>query len=111
MPVAKKTARGREGVNKSQEIRNYLSKAPGAMPKQIIADLGAKGIKVSAALVSAIKYTKKKVGKGRKKAGRKAAVGNNSLTVTELLKAKALADQLGGAARAKTALDTLEKLK
>lgn len=81
------------------------------MPKTIIADLAAKGIHVSAALVSAVKYGGKKTAKKSKKARGKAAAGRNSVTVDELLKTKQLADQLGGVDRMKAALDTLAKLK
>jgi hypothetical protein len=112
--MAKKTARRRKGVNKSQVIRDYLAKHKNAMPKQIIADLAGEGVKVSHALVSNVKYGEKKKAGGRKKGrkvSRKAKLGTNSLTANELLKAKQLADQLGGADRLKTALETLEKLK
>lgn len=107
--VAKKTTRGRKDVNKSQEIRNYLKTHRNAKPKQIIADLGAKGVNVSAALVSSIKYAKNR-GKKVKTIGRKARADRNSITAEDLIQAKGLADQLGGVERAKVALDTLKKL-
>ena len=42
--MAKK--RGRRRTNKSQAIRDYLQQDPGATPKQIVAALAERGIKV-----------------------------------------------------------------
>lgn len=104
--MAKKT------VNKSQAIRDYLSANRNAMPKAIIEGLAAKGTKVSAALVSAVKYSKAKPTNGRrKKVGRpSAASANGHVDFDNLVQAKALADKMGGVAAAKSALDMLAKL-
>lgn len=107
--MAKKTQSGKRKVNKSQAIRDYLAKHPNAMPKEIIADLRTSGTRVSPALVSAVKYGEKK-GKRRKKAVGRAKPGRKSITAEDLMQAKGLADQLGGVERAKTILETLEKL-
>ena len=66
--MAKKKA---GGVNKSQSIRDYHKAHPRHKPKQIAAELGNKGVKVSAQFVSTILSTskrKKSIGKpGRPK--------------------------------------------
>ena len=107
--MAKKAKRGRQaGVNKSQAIRDYLAKHPKAMPKEIIAAL--QKIQVSPALVNAVKYGAKPKARKKKAVSKKPAPGT-SITVTDLMQAKALADQMGGMVKAKVALDTLEKLR
>ena len=60
-------AKGKSGVNKSQAIRDALKELPGAKAKEIVAHLKAKGITTSEQLV----YQVKKIGKKKKKPGRK----------------------------------------
>ena len=43
-------------INRSQAIRDYLGTNPSATPASLSRSLKKKGIKVSAALVSAVKY-------------------------------------------------------
>jgi hypothetical protein len=117
-------AKKKAGKSGSQHIREYLAKNPTATPNQIIEALANKGVKVSSGLVSNVKYTSGPTVKGKKKAAPKNAVqkwapkkkaapkrGAAALTVEDLLEAKKLADELGGIAEARKALDTLEKLK
>ena len=57
--MAKKKAVKKKAVNKSAEIRKYLARHPSAGPKSIQSALAAKGIQVSQALVSHVKYSAK----------------------------------------------------
>ena len=99
-------------VNKTQLILDALAKNPEASPMEIAEKL--KAYKISAAYVSNIKFTKKAAktkrqpGRGRRGSSRGAA-GDN-VSVASLMKAKRLADELGGVERAKTLLDALSKL-
>jgi hypothetical protein len=99
-----------------------MAQNPDAGPTAIMDGLKAQGVKVSAALVSAVKYSKKPKGRGRRGRKRRVAsvVGSAptaaqtsaaGLSVSELLDAKRLTDQLGGLAQAKQALETLEQLR
>src|SRR5438876_539566 len=102
----------RKGVNKSQAIRDVLSSDPEAMPKAIMAELKKKGVVVSAALISAVKYNKATPAKGRKKRGRPAGASSNGHRVDfdNLVLAKNLAAKLGGVQQAQEALAMLSKL-
>ncbi|HEX4129227.1 MAG TPA: hypothetical protein VHZ24_04235 [Pirellulales bacterium] len=68
--TATATATATRKVNKSEAIREYLKAHPTKMPKEVAEDLTAKGIPVSAQMVSTIK-SKGKVGKRRGRPGRK----------------------------------------
>ncbi len=102
----------RRKVNRSQAIRDYLASNPTATPSVIIGDLKKKGIKVSAALVSAVKYHKSAGGNGRRKKRRRGSTSANGRKVdfAQLVEAKSLADKMGGVDKAKSALDMLAKL-
>ena len=99
-------------INKSQAIRDFLGNEPGATPKVIIEGLAKKGVKVSAALVSAVKYSPRASNGRRKKRGRRAGVSPNGSKVdfARLVEAKALAEKMGGISRARSALEMLAKL-
>ena len=106
------------GVNKSQVIREYLSKNPDASPKQVVEALGAEGIEVSEGLASNVKYTSRnRVGGPRRRGrppGRTARVarsGGATVTAEDLLNAKQLVDNMGGIEVARRAIDTLEQLR
>ena len=114
----KKVARGgrsQSGVNKAQAIRDEFGvQGANARPKDVIAALAAKGIKVSSAQVSNIKS--KLGGKPRRKAGRKAhssssSSSNGAVSLAALLDAKRLAQKMGGLEAAKRALDVLVRLQ
>lgn len=122
------------GPNKSAAIRDYVQANPDAKPKEIVDALSAQGVAVSSAFVSTIKskMTSGGGGGGRKKkrakAGRpKGSVtkkrtveaapraartggGGGDVSVASLLKAKKLAEELGGVAKAKATLEALEKI-
>jgi hypothetical protein len=95
--VAKRT------VNKAEKIREAFEQlGHDARPKDVIAVLAAKRIKVAPAQVSNLKA---KLGSPKRK-GKKATAG---LSLDSLLAAKKLVDTLG-IERAKEAIDALAKL-
>jgi hypothetical protein len=114
-----------DSANKSQAIRDFLTANPKAKPRQVVAALKEQGHDITAAYVSTIKsLDKKKNGKvgrrGRPAGSTKAAAaaaaavqagtaGNDNF-LQSLLTAKKLAEQLGGIAQAKAAIDALAKL-
>lgn len=124
-------------VNKSKAIRDYMSEHPEARPMHVAEALAARGVQVTPAFVSAVNSTarakaglrKKRRGKGRskgrsrvsvaafaanasanaRKPGRPAGAGR-ALSLDQLIAAKRFADQMGGVARARAALEALEKV-
>ena len=121
------------GPNKSAAIRDYVQANPDAKPKEIVDALSSQGVAVSPAFVSTIKSkltsgggggrTKKRAKAGRPKgsvtkkrvaepAPRAARTGGRGgdVSVASLLKAKKLAEELGGVAKAKATLEALEKI-
>jgi hypothetical protein len=98
------------GASKSQAIRDYVAANPDQGPKAVAEALNAAGVNVTAAFVSTVKSTdKRKTGKKRGRPGRKPG-GGDTVSMELLLKAKRLADQLGGIAAAKRAIDAYAKL-
>ena len=109
--MAKKATKEGEGVNKAKVIRDYAEANPTVGPKGIAAALTEQGINATPAYVSTIlALARKAKRKGKRGPGRPAAaaVGGDFLSV--LIKAKKLAEQLGGVDKAKAALDALAKL-
>ncbi|HEY1600863.1 MAG TPA: hypothetical protein VGG64_14745 [Pirellulales bacterium] len=109
--MAKKTSgRKRAGSpSKAQAIRDeFTSQGAGARPKDVIANLKAKGIEVSSAQVSNIKATLGTVKHGRKHNGK--AGSNGTLSIEALLEAKKLADRIGGIEAARHAIEALARL-
>lgn len=121
--MAKKSA----GPNKSAAIRDYVTANPEAKPKEIVDAMKSQGVDVSTAFVSTIKS--KTIGSGAKKKGRKpgrpkgaaktakaaapaakTSNGQGKLSLDQLLKAKKLANELGGVSKARAALEALEKI-
>jgi hypothetical protein len=103
--MAKKTTSG----TKSASIRNYKAEHPRAKPKEIAEALTRSGEKVTAAFVSTVLSNDRRRGrkrKGGRKPGRVSAVNSYN----HLVQAKRLADQMGGVAKAKAALDALAKI-
>lgn len=105
-------ARRSSGVNKSKAIREYKEKHGDAGPKAVAEGLAAEGIKVTPQFVSTVlSNAKRKSGKkrrGRPRGRRAGAATNGSLT--QLLQAKKLAEQMGGINAARQALDVLARL-
>ena len=111
--TAKKAA-PKSGVNKTQEIKKALAATPDKSPKEISEALTAKGIEISPAYVSTIKTNlKAKMGAPKKKATKKRApkvAPATDISFEQLKKAKEMAQQLGGAEKAKEALAALAQL-
>ncbi|MBX7073472.1 MAG: hypothetical protein K1X71_10030 [Pirellulales bacterium] len=103
--MAKKSA-----ISKAEHVRQMIGHlGMDTRPKDIIAKLAEKNIKVSPAQVSNIKAVMKKSGSSGSGRGRRSAAG--SLSIDDLVAAKKLADQLGGVAAAQRALDALARLR
>ncbi|MHB1036174.1 MAG: hypothetical protein ACYC35_18045 [Pirellulales bacterium] len=106
----------RKKRNKSQAIRDYLDLHPGAGPKEVVAELAKKRVKVTRVLVSIVKSRAGKQKRTPKKAARPAAsrvaprTADDVISLASLKAAKKLADQLGGIQAAKQALDALAQL-
>ena len=122
MAKKKRGGRGKGGVNKSEAIRDYLTKNSDAGPKEIKEALKKRGVDVTDSLVSQVKYnsaTSKKAKKRGRPKGQKATPASrrgrppamsNGVSFDALFEAKTLADRLGGVDRAKEAVSMLEKL-
>ena len=98
-------------VNKTQLILDALAKNPNATPMEIAEKL--KAYKVTPAYVSNIKSTKKAGKALRRKVGARRGKrngGKDNISMSSLVKAKKLADELGGVEKAKAMLDALAKL-
>src|SRR5688572_6518904 len=106
-----RTKRKGKGTSKSQLIRLFLKDHPRANAKEIKEALATKGIEVTDSLISQIRYSKKRGGANgrRKKALTGQGVGNGLMD--DLVAAKKLADQMGGVAKARSALELLAKLQ
>ena len=103
--MAKKSTSG----TKSAAIRNYKADNPSAKPKQIAEALTKAGEKVTPAFVSTVLSNDKRRGKKRR-GGRKPGRVAGSAGFESLVQAKRLADQMGGVAKAKAALDALSRI-
>ena len=105
--MAKKSTSG----TKSASIRNYKAQNPSAKPKAIAEALSKAGEKVTPAFVSTVLSNDKRRGKKRRgKPGRKPGRVGAAAGFESLVQAKRLADQMGGVAKAKAALDALAKI-
>jgi hypothetical protein len=97
-------------VNKAQLIKDAMAASPKASPAEIAKSLKKHGI--TAAYVSNVKSTaspKKKKKRGRPAA--KKSTTSDKLSLGALVKAKKLADELGGVDKAKSLLDAVAKLR
>ena len=110
-PTAPATAAPPRGA-RSEAIRGYLSRNPGASPKEVVVGLKAGGIEVSEGLVASIKYDKRHKAVGRKQSTRPTPEAQGAaLSVGDLLEAKRLADELEGIEQVRQALEALERLR
>jgi hypothetical protein len=104
----------KEGVNKAALIREALEKLGIDAPAKAVQEYAAThGATVAAAQISNIR-TKLKDG-GSNKPGRKvkgsSSNGDTRVSAEELFQARAMAEKVGGVARAKALLDILDKLR
>jgi len=101
-------------VNKTQAVKDYLAANPGTGPKAVSEALKAQGIDIKPSYVSIIKFQSKKKRRGKAKAatGPSAAPAASSegLSIELLVKAKKVAEALGGVEEARKAMDALAKL-
>jgi hypothetical protein len=115
-------AKKRSGPSKSSAIREYVDANPTASPSEVAKALNDKGVSVTPQFVSTIKsqYKKKKAGGARRpgrppgrrgrRGGRPPRAASSGITIEALIKAKALAEKLGGIDAAREALDALARL-
>ena len=117
-------AKKKQGVSKSQAVRDYLTENPDATASVVVPELAKRGIKVSPALVSQVKQRMKQAGDldgqkttakkrpGRRSSTRKPTTVSTSkaLTANDLVEAKKRVDDLGGIDQARKALKYLEEL-
>jgi len=114
MTMAKKKVTKKTVVNKTKLIKEALAKNANASPIEIAASL--KGTGITAQYVSTVKFNmKKKAGKSgkvvRRKPGRKSAKNSEAVfTLSELVRAHKLAEELGGVDKAQELLSAISKL-
>lgn len=109
--MAKRKKTTRDG-SKSQAIRDYITANPDAKPKEIYEALTKQGVKLSLALVNAVKYSKPKSTKRRGQPKRQAvASSGGGMSAADLIAAKQIVDSLGGIKKTQEALELLEKLQ
>ena len=99
----------RPRINKSEAIRELLAHNPKASSKDIVAQLGQRGLKVAPTLVY---YIKSKQKQASRKAKRQRAADKSGWTgpgdpVGLLIKIKALAGEAGGIGNLKRLVDVL----
>jgi hypothetical protein len=98
----------RRKVNKAAKIREAFEKlGSDTRPKDLIADLAARRIKVSSAQVSVVKANLN----GHAKNGRRGHKANDLIALSDLQAAKKLVESLGSIDKAQTALGVLAKLQ
>ena len=100
----------KDGVSKTDAIKEALRNSSSASPTEITTQLKAQGIAVTPGYVSTIKSNLKKEGRSRRKARTTSSAANGQVAVETLLNAKALIEKAGGAEKAKQALDVVTKL-
>ena len=108
-------------VSKSESIRDYLRRNPGATPNVVRAGLRKEGVKVTTGLVSNVAFYFRKNNSAprvkvaartvRAKTTRAKSVTATAATFEQLIEVKRLGDSLGGAGRIREALDMLEQLR
>lgn len=103
------------GGSKADSIRDVARRLPKPVrPRDVIAELAQQGIDVSRGQVSQVLRgmgMRRRRGRRSKAAStRSTATASVTISLNDLLAAKKLADQLGGVAAAKEAVDALAKL-
>ena len=105
-------AKKKNGVNKSEEIRQLMRAHPEMPVREIMSTLAGRGIKVADTLVYYIKG-KMKGRKGRRKKAQRmvanvAATGNSDPVAT-IIKVKGWASAVGGLKKLKALVDALSE--
>jgi hypothetical protein len=109
MAQSKSGGSNRDGVNKSDAIREALAQNPKAGPKDIVGLLAGRGIKVAPSLVYFIK-SKAKHDKRKQQRARVAAASERTGTsnpVEVVLRVKDIAREVGGIKNLKMLVDLL----
>src|SRR5437879_5733815 len=106
-------ARKKNGINKSEEIRQVLKADPAMKTKEVVAALAAKGVDVNESLVYFVK------GDLRGRKARKRKIGKMVAKVAEttgpadalstILKVKKVATEVGGLKKLKALVDALSE--
>ncbi len=109
------TSGRKDGVNRSQMVRDYLAAHPEAMPKEVATALTEQGVPVTAQLVSTIKFNLAHKGEPKRGAA-KVARGKGrrvtgSVSIESLRAAKNFVEFAGGISNAHAVLDALESLR
>lgn len=108
--MAKKKKRSSE-LNVAQAIRDYVDGHPDVKPKPGAEELSSKlGVQIEPQYFSSIKSTYLGAKGGKKKGASKRKAGGANLE-KQLLKAKELADEMGGVDKLKQTLDLIEKIR
>jgi hypothetical protein len=104
-------AKQKNGVNKSEEIRQLLKANPKITAKEVTATLGAKGIKVSEKLYYLVKgkmlgrQAHKK--KARKMVAKVAESTGSADALSTILKVKSWANEVGGMKKLRALVEAL----
>ena len=99
-----RASKSEDGVNKTQEIKDYMREHHGAGPKEVASELNKKGIEVSAQYVSTIKSLHKR------RATSLPALESEDISLASILAAKRLVEEVGSVAKARAALEALSML-
>jgi hypothetical protein len=105
-------ARPKGDVNRSKEVRKLLTANPDMPPKEVVATLAKRGLKIDSSLVYFLRG-KIQGRKGRRKNARQfvakvAATGDTDPVVT-VLKVKRWAEEVGGLKKLKALVDVLSE--
>lgn len=94
-------------INKSQAIRDFLQQNPSLKPKEVVTQLGTKGIKVTPSLVYFIKSRQKRRARKQKREQAMAAASSSGTAsaIDVLLRLKSLAHDVGGIRSLKQLVD------
>jgi hypothetical protein len=105
-------ARPKGDVNRSEEVRKLLGENPEMPPKDIVATLGKRGVKITDNLVYLVRG-RIQGRKGRRKKARqfvaKAAATGDTDPVATVLKVKRWAEEFGGLKKLKALVDVLSE--
>ena len=98
-------------ATRNGNIKGFLSANPDDGPEALAAALAAQGIELKFGLPSAVKPGRdKRSSRPAVRAATQRRSSRNSITIEELMEVKKVADSIGGAARLRSVLDTLEQL-
>ena len=106
-------ARMKRGA-RTQAVRDYLAEHPDASPKEIVAGLAERGVKVKITLANSIKYKSATPRKRRRAPSARMAARKTqgfAGTFEQLVEVKRLVEAMGGIDNLRRSLDMLEQLQ